>query len=194
MAGGIRSATPAVPRVPVQDAIPAAWRTQASPLAILALPMVLGTPLAGRALPRQEAGPIQPEPLVSGVVMVGEAVGVVATVGIVATVGAVVGVGASDGRTGDLAGGTAGILGFTIPIGISPRRHTTIPIMARMMTGPTIRPTGLIRRTTLTYRGATGTCQARPTPMSAVAQPDELITAVSRCLPPAISATTSGGD
>src|SRR5208337_2137220 len=100
MAGGIRSATPAVPRVPVQDAIPAAWRTQASPLAILALPMVLGTPLAGRALPRQGAGPIQPEPLVSGVVMVGEAGGVVGTVGIVATVGAGVGAGAGVGGGG----------------------------------------------------------------------------------------------
>jgi hypothetical protein len=64
-ASGIRSATPAVPhvpvpgalRVPVKDAIPEAWRTQASPLAILALPMALGTPLAGQARVRQEASP-----------------------------------------------------------------------------------------------------------------------------------------
>jgi len=84
-----------------------------------------------------------------GVVMVGEAAGAVATVGAVAGVGAA-GVGASDGRTGDLDGDSAGILGYTIPFGMPPRRHTipTIRIMGWIMTGPTIRrPTGLISAT-----------------------------------------------
>lgn len=66
MANGIHSATPAVPhgpvagvlRVPVKDATPEAWRTQASPLAIRALPMALGTRLADQARAQQEARPV----------------------------------------------------------------------------------------------------------------------------------------
>src|ERR1019366_6585697 len=84
MASGIRLATPVVPRVSVKDAIPEAWRTQASPLV---------TPEVPRA--------------------VGEAVGL-ATAGAVASVGVgEAGASASDGRTGDLAGRSAGILGGT---------------------------------------------------------------------------------
>ncbi|MGO9405657.1 MAG: hypothetical protein ACLPVW_19540 [Terriglobales bacterium] len=71
MASGIRSATApvqrvlvsvvprvpvaAVPCVPAQDAIPAARRTQPSPLAILAWPMAPGTPLAHRLGAHPEA-------------------------------------------------------------------------------------------------------------------------------------------
>ncbi|MGD1214926.1 MAG: hypothetical protein ABR861_08055 [Terriglobales bacterium] len=55
MASGIRSATPVVPRVPVKDAIPEAWGTQASPRVTPEVPMVVGTPSA-----RQEARPVSP--------------------------------------------------------------------------------------------------------------------------------------
>jgi len=133
-----------------------------------------------------------------GVIMAGEAVGVVAMVGVTAMAGdgaGAVGDGVSDGRTGDLDGGSDGVPGSTIPIGMHQRRHTTtIRIMARIMTGPTIRPTGMTRLTTLTCRGATGTRQVRPTTLSALARPYELIKTVSCCLPPAIRATTSDGD
>lgn len=133
-----------------------------------------------------------------GVIMAGEEVGVVAMVGVMAMVGdgaGAVGDGVSDGRTGDLDGGSDGVPGSTIPIGMHQRRHTTtIRIMARIMTGPTIRPIGLIRRTTLTRRAATGTRQVRPTTLSALVRPYELIKTVSRCLPFAIRATTSDGD
>jgi hypothetical protein len=164
MASGIRSATravprvpvPAVPRVPVKHAIPEAQRTQASPLVTAEVPMALGIPLA-----RQEASPVSPaEPpelrqASVEVAMVGEAamVGVeVAMVGVeVAMVGEAVGAGevgvgasASDGRTGDLAGGSAGILGCTTPTGILRWLTTTTRITATM--GPTIRRTVRIRR------------------------------------------------
>ena len=105
MASGIRLATRAVPRVPVpaiqrvppKHAIPVAQRTQASPLVTAEVPIEL----------RQAS---------VEVAMVGEAV----AVGEAAGVGEAVGVGASasDGHTGHLAGGSAGILGCTTPTGI----------------------------------------------------------------------------
>ncbi len=194
---------PAVPRAPVKVALPEAWRTQASPLVMPEFPMARGTPLADPVLARQEARPVSPaEPPVRrrasaglvmvGVVMVGGAVGAAvgagavvgagatagaaAGGGVVVGVGTVVGVGASEGRIGDLAGGSAGILGSTIPIGTPPRRHTTptIRIMARIMTGQTIRLPTVPIRTTLTRR-ETRTRPARPTTMSAVARAYELI-------------------
>jgi len=66
MGSGIRSATPAVPRVPVlavpcipaKDAIPESGRARASPLVTPEFPMALGTPLAGQAALRQEARPV----------------------------------------------------------------------------------------------------------------------------------------
>jgi hypothetical protein len=136
MASGIRLATRAVPRVPVKHAIPEAQRTQASPLVTAEVPMALGIPLA-----RQEASPVSPaEPpelrqASVEVAMVGEAVGA-------GEVG--VGASASDGRTGDLAGGSAGILGCTTPTGILRWLTTTTRITATM--GPTIRRTVRIRR------------------------------------------------
>lgn len=141
MASGIRSATravprvpvPAVPRVPVKHAIPEAQRTQASPLVTAEVPIALGSPSA-----RQEASPVSPaEPpelrqASVEVAMVGEAVGA-----------GEVGASASDGRTGDLAGDSAGILGCTTPTGIL-RWLTTTRITATM--GPTIRRTVRVRR------------------------------------------------
>jgi hypothetical protein len=99
MASGIRLATRAVPRVPVpaiqrvppKHAIPVAQRTQASPLVTAEVPIEL----------RQAS---------VEVAMVGEAVAVGEAVG--------VGASASDGHTGHLAGGSAGILGCTTPTGI----------------------------------------------------------------------------
>ena len=167
MASGIRSATravprvpvPAVSRVPVKHAIPEAQRTQASPLVTAEVPMALGTPLA-----RQEASPVSPaEPpelrqASVEVAMVGEAAMVGAAVAMVGeAVGAgEVGVGASDGRTGDLAGGSAGILGCTTPTGML-RWLTPTRITATI--GPTIRRTVRVRRQirhiTMTSRQAT---------------------------------------
>ena len=115
--------------------------------------MALGTPLA-----RQEASPVSPaEPpelrqasvevamVGAAVAMVGEAVGA-----------GEVGVLASDGRTGDLAGGSAGILGCTTPTGML-RWLTPTRITATM--GPTIRRTvwvgRQIRHITMTSRQAT---------------------------------------
>jgi hypothetical protein len=156
MASGIRSATravprvpvPAVPRVPVKHAIPEVQRTQASPLVTAEVPMALGTPLA-----RREASPVspaEPQELCQAsveVAMVGEAVGA-------GEVG--VGASASDGRTGDLAGGSAGILGCTTPTGML-RWLTPTRITATM--GPTIRRTVPVRRQirhiTMTSRQAT---------------------------------------
>ena len=159
MASGIRSATRAVPRVPVKHAIPEAQRTQASPLVTAEVPMALGTPLA-----RQEASPVSPaEPpelrqASVEVAMVGEAAMVGAAVAMVGeAVGAgEVGASASDGRTGDLAGGSAGILGCTTPTGML-RWLTPTRITATM--GPTIRRTVRVRRQirhiTMTSRQAT---------------------------------------
>ena len=172
MASGIRSATravprvpvprvpvPAVPRVPVKHAIPEAQRTQASPLVTAEVPMALGTPLA-----RQEASPVSPaEPpelrqASVEVAMVGEAAMVGAAVAMVGeAVGAgEVGASASDGRTGDLAGGSAGILGCTTPTGML-RWLTPTRITATI--GPTIRRTVRVRRQirhiTMTSRQAT---------------------------------------
>jgi hypothetical protein len=161
MASGIRLATravprvpvPAVPRVPLKHAIPEAQRTQASPLVTAEVPMALGTPLT-----RQEASPVSPaEPpelrqASVEVAMVGEAVGA-GEVGV-----GEVGVGASalDGRTGHLAGGSAGILGCTTPTGIL-QWLTPTRITATM--GPTIRRTVRVRRQirhiTMTSRQAT---------------------------------------
>ena len=167
MASGIRSATrtvprvpvPAVPYVPVKHAIPEAQRTQASPLVTAEVPMALGIPLA-----RQEASPVSPaEPpelrqASVEVAMVGEAAMVGAAVAMVGEeVGAgEVGASASDGRTGDLAGGSAGILGCTTPTGML-RWLTPTRITATM--GPTIRRTVRVRRQirhiTMTSRQAT---------------------------------------
>ena len=189
IASGIRSATPAVPRVrvrvlprvpvrgvprvPVRDAIPEARRTQASPLITPEFPMARGTPLAHQealrneeaALPVSSAEPPARRRASSGAVPVGGAVGKVGAVGVgaVATVGGVDGVGAgaagasaSDGRTGDLAGGSAGILGCTTPTGML-RWLTPTRITATM--GPTIRRTVRVRRQirhiTMTSRQAT---------------------------------------
>ncbi len=152
MASGIRSATRAVPRVPVKHAIPEAQRTQASPLVTAEAPM--GTPLA-----RQEASPVSPaeRPEVRQasveVAMVGAAVALVGEAVGAGEVG--VGASASDGRTGDLAGGSAGILGCTTPTGIL-RWLTTTRITATM--DPTIRRTvrvgRQIRHITMTSRQA----------------------------------------
>ena len=155
MASGIRLATPVVPRVSVKDAIPEAWRTQASPLVTPEVPRAVGTLLARQeARPVSSAEPPERRRASVGMVLVGEAVGL-ATAGAVASVGVgEVGASASDGRTGDLAGRSAGILGGTTLIGMPRGRHT--PTRITTTTGPTIRlRTIRIRRITTTRREAT---------------------------------------
>ena len=165
MASGIRSATravprvpvPAVPRVPVKHAIPEAQRTQASPLVTAEVPM--GTPLARQeASPVSPAGPPELRQASVEVAMVGEAAMVGAAVAMVGeAVGAgEVGVGASasDGRTGDLAGGSAGILGCTTPTGIL-RWLTRITATMDPTIRRTVRVGRQIRHITMTSRQAT---------------------------------------
>lgn len=145
----------------MKDAIPEAWRTQACPLVTPEVPTAAGTLLARQEVFRQEArpGPSAEPPARRrasvGVAVVGEAVGP-ATVGVVALVGVgEVGASASDGRTGDLAGGSAGILGGTTLIGM-PHGRRTLTTRITTTTGPTIRRrTVRIRRRTPTPREAT---------------------------------------
>jgi hypothetical protein len=149
MASGIRLATRVVPRVPVQailrvppkHAIPEAQRTQASPLVTAEIPIELRQASVEVAMVGEAA-------MVGGAVGVGEAVGV--------------GASASDGRTGHLAGGSAGILGCTTPTGIL-QWLTPTRITATM--GPTIRRTVRVRRQirhiTMTSRQATRARQER---------------------------------
>jgi hypothetical protein len=142
MASGIRSATPVVPRLPAQDAIPEARPAQASPLAP-EVSRVVGIPLASQgALPVSAADPSAERPASVGVAMVGEAVGGV-TVGDGGGAGEV-GASASAGRTGvfigDRPGRLAGILGGTALTGLARGRPTlTITIRITATTGPTIR-------------------------------------------------------
>ena len=141
MASGIRSATPVVPRVPAQDAIPEAWPTQASPLATPEVSRVVGIPLASQeALPVSAAAPSAERPASVGVAMVGEAVGEV-TVGEAGGAGEV-GASASAGRSGvfigDRPGRLAGILGGMALTGLA-RGRPTLTIRITATTGPTIR-------------------------------------------------------
>jgi hypothetical protein len=147
----------------VKDAILEARRTQASRLVTPEVPRAVGTLLARQAALRQEARPVlsaeSPE--------LRRALAGVATVGAVVMVGAVVGVGAgevgdgasaSDGRTGDLAGGSAGILGGTAHTGMR-RWHTPLTrittIAGTTIHRRTVRIRGRIRRITPTRREAT---------------------------------------
>jgi hypothetical protein len=163
MGSGIRLATravprvpvPAVPRVPLKHAIPEALRTQASPLVTAEVPMALGTPLTHQEAslvssaepPELRQASVEVAMVGAAVAMIGEAVGA-------GEVG--VGASASDGRIGDLAGGSAGILGCTTPTGM-PQWLTPTRITATM--GPTIRRTVRVRRQirhiTMTSRQAT---------------------------------------
>ena len=141
MASGIRSATRAVPRVPVKHAIPEAQRTQASPLVTAEAPMghSFGSS-RGESQSRRRSVQRYARLLVE-VAMVGAAVALVGEAVGAGEVG--VGASASDGRTGDLAGGSAGILGCTTPTGIL-RWLTTTRITATM--DPTIRRTVRVGR------------------------------------------------
>jgi hypothetical protein len=146
MASGIRSATPAAPRVPAQDAIPEARpATQASPLTTPEVPTDVGILLARQAALRkeEEARPISAYPSAGasvGVAMVGEAVGGV-TVGTAGGAGEA-GASASAGRTGvfigDRAGRLPGIPGGMALIGMA-RGQPTLTIRITATTGPTIR-------------------------------------------------------
>lgn len=57
MGNGIRSATPVVPGVSAEDAIPETWRPPASPLITAEDPKVVGTLLARQGALRQQARP-----------------------------------------------------------------------------------------------------------------------------------------
>src|ERR1019366_8034516 len=95
--------------------MPEARRTPASRLVTPEVPRAVGTLLARREALRQEARPVlsaEPPELHRALV------GAVATVGAAATDGVGEdGASASDGRTGDLAGDSAGVLGGTTLIG-----------------------------------------------------------------------------
>jgi hypothetical protein len=125
MVSGIRLATRAVPRVPVA--------------AVPRLPLKHAIPETQRTpLTRQEQSPVLPakppelRQASVEVAMVGEAV-----------LAGEVGVGRSDGPTGDLAGGSAGILGCTTPTGML---QWLTPTLITATMGPTIRRTVRVRR------------------------------------------------
>jgi hypothetical protein len=152
MASGIRSATPVLPRVPAQGAIPEARpTTQASPLVTPEIPTTVGIRLARQAALRNEnaeevrpisAAPSAGRPASVGAAMVGEAVGGV-TIGTAGGAGEV-GASASAGRTGvfigDRPGRLAGILGGMALTGMARGQPTlTTTIRTTATTGPTIR-------------------------------------------------------
>jgi len=138
MVSGIRLATRAVPRVPVA--------------AVPRLPLKHAIPETQRTpLTRQEQSPVLPakppelRQASVEVAMVGEAAMVGAAVAMVgeAVLAGEVGVGRSDGPTGDLAGGSAGILGCTTPTGML---QWLTPTLITATMGPTIRRTVRVRR------------------------------------------------
>jgi len=142
MASGIRSATPVVPRLPAQGAIPEARPTQTSPLATTEVSRVVGIPLARQeALPVSAAAPSAERPASVGVAMVGEAVGgAVGDAGGAGEVGASASDGRSGGFIGDRLGRLAGILGGMAHTGMARGRPTlTTTIRITATTGPTIR-------------------------------------------------------
>jgi hypothetical protein len=129
--------------------MPEARRTPASRLVTPEVPRAVGTLLARREAHRQEARLVlsaEPPELhraLVGVALVGvDLVLAAATVGVGED-----GASASDGRTGDLAGDSAGLLGGTTLIGMLRGRPTaTRTIRITGTTGPTIRRTVWIRR------------------------------------------------
>ena len=104
MASGIRLETAEVLHVPVQGAIPEAWRTQAFPPITQEMPTAVGTLLV-----HQEVHPVSSGERVSVIVVS------VGAVGVGAAGAGEVGASAWDGRTGaasgDRTGRSAGILG-----------------------------------------------------------------------------------
>ena len=169
MASGIRSATPVVPLVPrvwAKDAIPEARRTQASRPVMSEVPWAVGTLLARRAALRQEARQVLPaEPPEVRRALVDVALAGVdlasATVLAAATVGdGEDGASDGDGRTGDLAGDSAGLPGGTTLIGMHRGRRTaTRTIRITGTTGPTIRRIVWIRRRICRRMHMTTTCR-----------------------------------
>ena len=150
----------------MKDAIPEARRIQLSRLVTPEVQRADGTLLALQAALRLEARlvlPAEPPEVrrgLLGVTLVGVDLAS-ATVLAAATVGVGEdGASASDGRIGDLAGDSAGLLGGTTLIGMPRGRRTaTRTIRITGTTGPTIRRIVWIRRRICRRMHMTTTCR-----------------------------------